>query len=70
MKHEAGLECTIRKEGVGDREAWGRWWLEELEKGEGGALMCSCGEGKVMTCWENGFAMIGCPQAGGGGGCS
>ena len=53
MKHEAGLECTIRKEGVGDREAWGRWWLEELEKGEGGALMCSCGEGKVMAWKEN-----------------
>ena len=32
MKHQAGLERTIRKEGVGDREAWGRWWLEEMEK--------------------------------------
>ena len=32
MKHQAGLERTIRKQGVGDREAWGRWWLEELEK--------------------------------------
>ena len=32
MKHQAGLERTIRKEGVGDREAWGRWWLEEQEK--------------------------------------
>ena len=34
MTHEAGLERTIRKEGMGDREAWGRWWLEELETEE------------------------------------
>ena len=32
MKHQAGLERTIRKEGVGDREAWGRWWMEEMGK--------------------------------------
>ena len=47
MKHEAGLECTIRKEGVGDREAWGRWWLEELEKKEGqGAEKRRCKGGR------------------------
>ena len=46
MKHEAGLECTIRKEGVGDREAWGRWWLEELEKEQGQGTMC--GEEEVQ----------------------
>ena len=35
MKHKAGMERTIRKECVGDREEWGlwgRWWFEELEK--------------------------------------
>ena len=46
MKHEAGLECTIRKEGVGDREAWGRWWLEELEKEQ--VQGATCGEEEVQ----------------------
>ena len=47
MKHEAGLERTIRKEGVGDREAWGRWWLEELEKEQGqGAEKRRCKGGR------------------------
>ena len=54
MKHEAGLECTIRKEGVGDREAWGRWWLEELEKEQGQGTRCGeeeeQGREKVVRC--------------------
>ena len=47
MTHEAGLERTIRKEGMGDREAWGRWWLEELETKEGqGAEKRRCKGGR------------------------